>query len=191
MLTTVPAVETLPAECNPPTTPSITRERVFFPADVIVTTAFRATWTRARSRTPGRDWAEIKARWRRWRRWRRIALKNVSSNVSLPRRDVPVGMADIRVPNHWVHPKIAGLHRGVPWAPVTWPRWMSIRTAGPGMVIQRHRARLGLGATCPQYPRDAAPQQHRRSQQHDEAFHRLRDYSDTNRPGKTRKTIAR
>ncbi len=128
----------------------------------------------SRSRTPGRDWAEIKARRWRWRRRRTIALKNEIGNIPLPRPGIPVGVADSRVPNDRVHTKIAGLHRGVPWAPVTWPRGRGIRTAGPRMVIQRHRARLGLSSARahPHHARDAAPQQHSRCYPYLESLHK-------------------
>jgi hypothetical protein len=89
--------------------------------------------TSTRSRTPGRDGAKIEARRWRWRQRRRaLSLENVLSHIALPEIDVPVGVADIRVPNHWVHPKIAGLHRWIPRAPTTWAGWVVLRTAGPG-----------------------------------------------------------
>jgi hypothetical protein len=108
--------------------------------------AGRSTNAPTRSRTPRRDWAEIKGR-RRWRRWsRRFSLKNVLRDVALPRSDVPIGMADIRVPDDRVHTKITGLHRRISWAPVTWPFWVVVRATGPSFLRQ-HRARLGLGGT--------------------------------------------
>ena len=66
------------------------------------------------------------------RRWNR-SFKNVLSNIALPVVDVPIGVADVVVPNHWVDTKITGLHRRIPWAPVTWAGWVVIRTAGPGL----------------------------------------------------------
>jgi len=73
--------------------------------------AFVEQLSPTRSRTPGRHWAEIEARWRRRRRWWRISLKNVLSDIALPMLDVPVGVADVGVPNDRIHPEIAGLHR--------------------------------------------------------------------------------
>ena len=58
------------------------------------------------------------------------------SHVALPAVDVPVGVADVVVPDHRVHPKIAGLHRRIPWAPMAWAGWVFLRTAGP--CSQRH-----------------------------------------------------
>jgi hypothetical protein len=68
-------------------------------------------------------------------------------------------VADIRVPNHRVRTKIAGLHRGIPWAPTTWPGWVVLRTAGPR--TKRHRSfGLSLGRTCSHHTRDAAEEKH-------------------------------
>src|SRR5271166_6936847 len=103
------------------------------------------------SRAPGGDWEEIKARWWRRRWWWSISLKNVMSNISLARLDLPVGVADIRVPNHRVHTKITGLHRGVPWAPVTWPRWVVIR---PPAISARSAIRSS-GHHAARYPHGA------------------------------------
>jgi hypothetical protein len=56
-------------------------------------------------------------------------------------------------------------------APVTWPRWMVIRTARPRMVIQRRRGALRGNCAYPHHARDTAPQQHSRGQPHDESLH--------------------
>ena len=42
------------------------------------------------------------------------AVADVLSNISLPRQHIPVGVADIRVPNYWVHTKITDLHDMAP-----------------------------------------------------------------------------
>ena len=96
----------------------------------------------------------------RWRRWWLISFKNKVGDIALPRQDVPVGVADIRVPADGVHPKIASLHRRISRAPMARPRWVVIRTAGP--CIHRHRTGLGFGDACAHYPRDTAPQQYAR-----------------------------
>jgi hypothetical protein len=53
-----------------------------------------------------------------WRRWRRrcwsLAFKDVVRDVALPVVDVPVGVADVVVPDDRVHTKVAGLYRGIP-----------------------------------------------------------------------------
>jgi hypothetical protein len=109
----------------------------------------RSTNAPTRSRTPRRNWAEIEAR-RRWRRRRRrLSLENILSDIALPRSDVPVGVADIRVPDNRVHTKVAGLHRRISRAPVTWPLRVIVRTSGPG-TLRARKARLGLGGACGQ-----------------------------------------
>jgi hypothetical protein len=131
--------------------------------------AFVEQLTPTRSRTPGRDWAEIEARRRRRRRRWRISLKDVLSDIALPMLDVPVGVADVGVPDDRVHPKIAGLHRRISWAPVTWACRVVLGAAGPGLW---RRTGMGLGGACTHHPRDAAPQQHGRCQPHDESLHK-------------------
>ena len=121
--------------------------------------AFVEQLTPTRSRTPGRHWAEIEARRRRRRRRWRISLKDVLSDIALPMLDVPVGVADVGVPDDRVHPKIAGLHRRISWAPVTWACRVVLGAAGPGLW---RRTGMGLGGACTHHPRDAAPQQHGR-----------------------------
>jgi hypothetical protein len=116
------------------------------------------------SRTPGGDWAEVETRWRRWRWWWRISLKNIRSDIALPGLDVPVGVADIRVPDDRVHTKITGLHGRISWAPATWACRVVFWAAGPGL---RCRTGLGLGGTCAHHPRDTAPQQHSRCEPND------------------------
>jgi hypothetical protein len=74
--------------------------------------------------------SEARRRRRRW--WRNRSFKNVLSNVALPVVDVPVGVADVVVPNYWIHTEVAGLHRGIPWAPATGPGWVVFWAAGPG-----------------------------------------------------------
>ena len=116
------------------------------------------------SRTPGRDRAEIQARWRGRRRWWHISLKNVLRNVALPRPDVPVGVTDVVVPDDRVYSKIAGLHGRIPGAPVTRTFRMVLRAARPGL---RRRNALGLGRAGAQDSRDTAPQQGSRCQSHE------------------------
>jgi hypothetical protein len=131
--------------------------------------AFVEQLTPTRSRTPGRDWTEIEARWRRRRRWWRISLKNVLGDIALPMLDVPVGVADAGVPDDRVHPKIARLHRRIPWTPVTWACRVVLGAAGPGLW---RRTGVRIGGACTHHPRDTARQQHGRCQAHDESLHK-------------------
>jgi hypothetical protein len=73
--------------------------------------------------------SEVRRGW--WWRRGKFSLEDVLSDVALPVVDVPVGVADVVVPNHWIHTEIAGLHRRIPWAPTTWAGWVVFRTSGP------------------------------------------------------------
>ena len=60
-----------------------------------------------------------------------LSLEDVVRNIALPAVDVPVGMADGVVPDHWIHANIAGLHRWIPRAPMAWTFGVISRTPGP------------------------------------------------------------
>ena len=87
-------------------------------------------------------------RWRWRRRWH-LTLENVLSDIALPVIHVPVRVTDVVVPNHWVHTKIAGLHRWIPRTPMTWTGGVVLRAPGP-RPPQRHRCGKGLGASWAQ-----------------------------------------
>ncbi len=73
---------------------------------------------------------------------------------------VPVRVADVVVPNHWIDTNIAGLHGGIARAPTTWTGRVVRRTSWP--TAQRYRtAREGLGVAHGQ-----ARTGHRNAQRH-------------------------
>src|SRR5437764_6351294 len=60
-------------------------------------------------------------RWRWGRRWRGVAVPDVLSDIALAEVDVPVGVADTFVPNHWIRDVITGVGQLVSRTPVTRP----------------------------------------------------------------------
>ena len=73
--------------------------------------------------------SQIRRRW--WRRRGRFSLEDVVSHVALPAVDVPVGVADVVVPDHRIHRDISGLHRRISRAPMARARWVLLGTSGP------------------------------------------------------------
>ena len=97
-------------------------------------------------RTPGGNWAVIKAGWRlrRWSGWV-ISVENVLSSIALPEHDEPVGVADPHVPNHRVSAVISGLRQRLPGAPVTGAFRVVWGTTRPRL---RRRSGTGLGGSA-------------------------------------------
>ena len=86
-----------------------------------------------------------------WRRCRwELTLEYVLSDIALPVIDVPVRVADVVVPNHRVHTKIAGLHRRIPRTPMTWTGGVVFRAPGP-RTPHRHRC-VGKGLCASDQP---------------------------------------
>ena len=129
-------------------------------------------------RTPGGNWAVIKAGWwlRRWSGWV-ISVENVLSSITLPKHDEPVGVADSHVPNHRVSAVISGLRQRLPGTPVTravWVAWVGWRVGwAAGLAKRQGTAGETLGRTCAHDRRDRAPQQHGCREAGDQSLHDL------------------
>ena len=54
------------------------------------------------------------------RPWRVWSVPNVLGDIALPVVDVPILVADVVVPNNWVHPNVSGGHRRITGAPSVW-----------------------------------------------------------------------
>jgi hypothetical protein len=129
-------------------------------------------------RTPGGNWAEIKAGWRLRRRsgWV-ISVEYVLSGITLPKHDEPVGVADPHVPHHRVSAVITGLRQRLAGAPVTravWVAWVGWRVGwAPGLTKRQGAAGVSLGSTRTRYRRNKPPQQHSRCEAGDQSLHDL------------------